>query len=244
MILSYRNFRFTSGEVGSQMFKEAVRNEAQDTWAIRHRWTLDGMILNPGGNVSTMTTLIQQAEAAFDQDYGDLILYQANGSSRSAHSLINAQTLSGVRVVSPLHFPKSEGPEGVCFRSFAAVLEAEIPLQNPDSLLQSWTEQVTYSGGGPSTEYLLTLYGRPIKYTGRQMTTFTAVQSGSSVGLYFYPTPAFPLWPDAEKRPLRTYTKGTPKPTGLRKLMWPISWQYTFESADPLVGGPTGWPGR
>lgn len=245
MIIDYRNFRFPPAAVGPQIFVDAVRNDANDIYAYKHRWILDGMILNPSGDLGQMGTKIVAAQTAFAADYGDLIMYQPDGSSKTVHQLINQNTIGGVRVTRPLHFPKSEGAEYVTYRTFQIEVEGLLPLAQPDSLLQSWQEQLQFVGGGPEFAWQQVLFGKPIPYTARQATTYTVVQSGSAVGLYSYPTLPQPIWPDFWKPHLSTIVPGTPKPVGGgRSMFYPVSWQHFFESSDPLFGYPTQWPGK
>lgn len=244
MILAYGTFRFGQAEAATTITRQRQLDEAQNPWADLERWQISGKLLNRGGSLATMKAKIQALEAAFSTDGKDLILYEPDGRAETAHALRTRNTFGGVRVVEPPSYPDSSGANLVTYRDFAVTLEALVPVTGTRSAYRSFTEQIQFSGGGPLFHHLEPLVGRPIKQMGKQATVFRAVQSGSAVGLSGSPNPfliAPPLWPQAELIPQRVITYGSPRRFGNSFLDYPVSWQYTFESAVPLNGRTNVW---
>jgi hypothetical protein len=244
MILSWGNYRFFQNEVATDIKRERQLDAAGNGWANLVTWNLNGMILNPGGNLRTMTTALEELENAFSSDYKDLVLYLPDGSTPSAHKLINSQTIGGVRVVGDVSYADSSGANYVTYRDFTATVQALVPVNlNRDPLL-AFETSIQFTGGGPSTYFHEPLNARPTKGLGKQYTVWKAVQQGQAVGMVGRPSPTIidpPVWPEAEKRNLRVVTPGHPRRVGSEFVEWPISWQYTFESADELIGSPRLW---
>ena len=90
-------------------------------------------------------------------------------------------------------------------------------------------------GGTPRVIFHEDINGAlPIKEVTVPRTTFKATQSGQAIGYLGYPPLPPPLFPDdVVGDPVETYT---PAVDGVKE--WTVAWQYSFESATPLVGRP------
>lgn len=137
--------------------------------------------------LSTIISKIQAFENAFKNDYGDF-RYTVNGSL--AHSLLNGDSTSGVRVVN-YSFPKGDGAELAVKRTFTFTLQASYDAQESD--LVSFQESIEQQGdGGPISFLMNTVVGPALMFvTNRSAITF--VQQGTAVGYRDYPPPAAPV---------------------------------------------------
>lgn len=200
-------------------------------------WRISGQI--HADDTSALVTRLIALRAAYSRWYSDLGLYDASGNL--THGLLNRGSTSGVKVVKPPHFPKGDGAQLSTFRDYEIVLEARYPATNQQNPLLAFNETLSFSGGGPRRtvvectnvppqEQLLTLY-----------TAYRARQSGSATGLYGYPPIPAPIFPGAlEVNGEPTF--GSPRLKNGRYVNFPVTWNYSFVSAVPLVGLPNAWP--
>jgi hypothetical protein len=244
MIVQWGTYAFQISEVATVIRRERQLDSAGVGWADLVTWDLAGKILNPTGLAAKMTTKLSLLEAAFATSGKDLKLLTPTGGA-TQHQLLNADCLGGTQIIRGVEYPIAEGPQYVTYRDFSATIQGLLPLApNGRSPLLAFETSIQRTGGGPLTYHLEPLNGLPIKGLGKQATVYKAVQQGSAVGILSRPNPLIydpPLWPEAEMQPLRVITEGHPKRRGTKFTEWPISWQYTFESALPLIGSPRLW---
>ena len=126
-----------------------------------------------------------------------------------------------------------------------------VVASSSEPALWSWEESISFTGTGgpkfvmqqPLPELPGMLPALPQKQIVASHTPYKAVQSGQAVGIFGPPTPPLPLWPAAEHQELRVVDPKTPERMGNGYWRYPITWSYTFESVDPLIGLPTAWVG-
>ena len=177
--------------------------------------------------------------AALAIPYQDLTLMIDNGLASSTQ-LLNATSVSGVRVVSGPDF-NNEAKDGeyVTQRTARFEVAGEYLIPGAVNVLVSFTESVSVNGtGGPDRSWRLPINGPPIRQVITPFTLITATQSGAAVGHTSRPEPPPPLWPDFLVYPRVNRTETTPEPHGRAWLNWPIKWSYTFEANQPLAALP------
>lgn len=252
MFVKYGSFTHPLGEAAVSIDRETLFTEAGTPWAVRERWDIQGVISNttinragdsiPSGVPADLSPKINALELAYSQNNQDIALLLPDGETPTSHRIISAHTLGGVQVVQAPCYPEGIEAEYVTYRSFTVAVEALRPLSSPTKLL-SFTETMTYEGGGPRYGHLEPLVGRPIKQTLKRFTIYRVTQQGHAVGLYAYPPIPKPLWPAAQVRN-RRIEKGSPRRRGgsvITDTEFPISWVYEYESAFSLIGGPHLW---
>ena len=245
MQIRYGSYTHTLGEPALTIDRQTLYTDAQSPYAETVRWMIQGMLTNQGGTEATLNAKVRALEAAYAWNNKDAALLLTSGGAAAGHTLINADTIGGVRVVKRPHYPKGDGAEGITMRTFAVVLEATFPLTSGTALL-SWTETISFSGGGASYGFLEPLTGRPIKQKLKQRTTYHATQQGRAVGLYEYPTVPSAMW-TAGLLGARETKWDSPKRMGYGSgadthIGWPVSWLYKFASDNPMyASGPNRW---
>lgn len=243
MYLKYGSFTHPLGEAAVFISREPVETEASTRYAIRERWDIQGLICNPTGTATAMSTLIAALETAYATDGNDLTLYLPDGITSSQHAIDSSTTIGGTRIVQPLSYPEGEGPEYITMRHFTVAVEALKPVSGPTNLL-SFSESVTYIGGGPRYGHLEPLAGPPVKQLLKNMTIYKATQRGNAVGLYAYPIVPSSMWP-AYQLQLPDISYGSPRRIGYNGATnhteFPVEWTYEFESAQSLSGSPHTW---
>jgi hypothetical protein len=243
MILRYGNHSRANGEVEVVISRNALRTEANTPWAYEEMWALNGMIVSQAGSLADIKAKTAALEAAFEFDGSDVKLMNPNGTTVSHHQILNANTLGGVKIATPISYQDGKGPQGVCYRNWSCQLKAVIPFATSalETRLHSFTESVEFQGGGFRRGTVETLVGRPVPQTFRQRTSCKVVQRGEAVGLYAYPSIPSPIWPVALADGAPVVTYGQPKRDSGSLTMFPISWQWTFDSPTPLSGRPHIW---
>jgi hypothetical protein len=230
MILQYGRKRFNNCSVGIRISKFPNFDERQVPWSYVVRWDLTIWLMNPTGSSTAMTRSIEALEAAFATNYQDVKLLYPDGS-RSAHELLNDETLGGVLVVQKPQYPDD---------SSSQMVAATVLVDDPQTLLKEFTEELMTEGGGARYGHLEPLIGFPIKQLRKRNTIYRAVQSGRAVGILGYPSVPLPLFPSALIQ-APTIVQVAPRLIGQAYTDFGISWVYQYESASPLRGRPTTW---
>lgn len=239
MFLKYGDHSHAVGECDIAIAIEALETDAGTPYAHLHRWEVRGLLT--GEDADEINEGVIGLKTAYSQNDRDLLIYLPDGSAASDQKILTASTTGGVRVVST-SFPTMSRAGYVTNYQYAITLEAEIPIDDDDleTALRSFTETLSFSGGGPKYGHLETLTGPPVKQLLRRQTVYRVEQSGRAVGLYARPSPPLPLWPAAQvESGARRLT--SPRRRRDQHTDFAIDWQFRFESAGPLVGSPHVW---
>ncbi|HEX4132483.1 MAG TPA: hypothetical protein VHZ24_20800 [Pirellulales bacterium] len=237
MILAYGSYRHALGEVALTIQRDATVSDDEILFGWRETWSIVGRL--HADTPDDLTAAIQNLEAAYRRTRQDVVLYLPDGTTASAHQMRNADTVGGIRVIRPPSFPSGRGAEYSTFRTYSIQLEADFLDSSDETGLLAWNETLNFSGGGPRWVYLPTLQGRPVRQQLQAATTFKVTQSGRAVGLRGYPTPPAPIWPTAWHQEQGGVTRVLPHRVGSNNAQYEVTWTYSFESADPLLGRPT-----
>jgi hypothetical protein len=189
---------------------------------------------------AALSTLEASLRNALATPYQDLKFLTDDGRV-TATSLLNASSLSGVRVVDGPTFDGTSGAEYATLRQFRFEAEAEYLVRSASAAVLSFQESVSVTGdGGPRLRLRVPVNASiiiPQVVTPRSVVR--AVQSGQAVGHLGYPAAPPPLWP----RPIyqgdqSDVQRQSPRRLGLAFVEYGIAWRYAFESDGPLVGAP------
>lgn len=238
MILSYGSYTHDDNEVWITVSKDTIYNSFGEPRGHRARYIITGV--KQGSSASDLTSKLTTLENAYGQDYRDLTLYD-NNSNRTVHALSNSDTFGGVHVKSFQYLDGNprvwgQATEYVNVRTFRIVVEGEVLARGG---LLAYQETVMTIGGGPQDIWVPSAKGVPQRQRIRDYTTFKTVQVGQAVGDLTYPVPPQALWPQYihhEKTQGKLYT---PRFVPGGTTEYRVDWKYEFESASPLVGGPS-----
>lgn len=205
-------------------------------------WTIDGMLF--AADPPSLTTAMNAMRNAYANQAQDLGFFQDDNSATTL-SLLSSTCLGGTRVVQPPFFPDLRGASYTTYIPYSIVIEGEV--FDPACTILAWFDTITFIGGGPRTVFLETCNGPPQKQLVNQQTVWRATQIGNAVGFLTRPFPAFPFAPDAYRGDLSSTAPSGPAqrsgpPSQPVYSEFGISWNYVFESAEPLVGSPTASP--
>ncbi len=239
MQLAYGNFLFdfNSTKIASKM--ETVYNAGGQPYSSKQSLEVNGYL--SGDTQAEIVLAMSALQAALMTPFQDLVFFQDNGQI-SATYLRNQGSITGVRITEGPNYPTTEKSEYVNQRYFEFKAEAEYPLPNTGGLLLSFTESLTFEGGGPIYAFRNALNGPPQKQMVWPATPYKVVQRGSAVGYKKYPTWAVPAakFPFALMKAPKIDEK-TPERKGKGFQGYELTWEYEFEDANPLVGTPTLW---
>lgn len=246
MYIQYGNYQHAIGEGAIRVTRRTEYSRANQLTGVRVRFEMQGRIQiddtgDPLANQAAMTDALNGLEAAYAVDGYDFGLYEDDGTP-TQHVLLNATTLGGVKVTSPLCYPVGAGAEYSTFRNYELAVEGFVP--NVLAGVVDWQETVRWSGGGPDYVFLQTLAGPPQKQLRVEQTTYKAVQSGYAVGNLSYVSPPGPLWPYALQPMASSVTQASPErmgPLNIPYRNYRTTWTYSFEDVAPLFGAPNFW---
>lgn len=237
MQVRYGNLYLQANSCKIGTTNRAVLTDGEQVWAYDVEVRVEGFIA--GSGQSALTTLENALRRSLAVPGGDLILYQDSGAA-SAVALYNANTVNGTRVTAGPDFDGQYGAEYATQRKFSFAVTAR-QLATGQNPLLAFSEEMSFSGGGPMFVHKRDLIGRPQKQMTWPATEYVAAQSGIAVGLFEYPKPAAARFPrDFKQSPNVTYM--TPRRSGRTLIGYGVRWNYLFESVNPLVGLPTLWP--
>lgn len=247
LILQYGNYSHPAGTVALAISKQAVLAGTglplmiQTTWGIEGTLLCDSSLTEAAEINADITSRIQALEDAYKQVGVDLVLTTENGTP-TAHVIRNSETIGGIRVIEPPHYPYGSGAEYVTYRRFRVGLQADVlPSGGVQPVYLSFNETLTVQGGGPQYAWTTPILGSPTRQVIRQATTYTATQQGFAVGFRSTPPVPPPLFPGAlMANPQVSYT--SPQRRGNDFMQFGVSWQYVYESNQPLFGVPNAQP--
>jgi len=234
------NYTHASGEVEYSLSVDGFLNERGDTVTHRVKVQMQGELY------ADSTTNLDVAAAALRSAYRDRLTQWrvlADGSAL-VHSVLEADTIDGIRVVQPPSFPSNRSAAYVSYLPYTIGLEWEQLVTGMEEALVSFDETLQFSGGGFRTGHIETAVNLPQKQLLRRHTIFRAVQSGSAIGMFFRPRVPDPIWPSAlvEENPASSLASGKWRGrVSPNRQEVPVTWQYNYESAVPLFGRPNDW---
>lgn len=244
MILTYRGHRTRVQEVGLTISVDALRTQAQVIWGYKETWRINGLmtsqVQSPTLSSADIRSRINVLEMAYSVDGGDAKLLYPDGVT-VARALFSAGSLGGVKVIQPPCYPDPKGVELLTKRAYTIVLEAVYPVPGSGAALESFQETFTPEKSGGKFVMVETLMGPAVKQRTRNKQKYRAVQSGSAVGKFQYPTIPPPLFPNDLVNGYNPPVYGQPKRVLNSWIDWPVSWNYEFESDRPLISAPHIW---
>lgn len=233
MFFRYGSFQHPNNEVNLASFTQRrIASDRGQERLVRKTMQLQGVFI--ASTQAAIKTGILAREAAYATWGRDAALFHDDGTI-SAHSLVNSESVGGVRVLA-VDFPEGNGAEYATQRSFSITLEADfITTAAPIS----FQETLRFTGtGGRRTVIIETLRGSPQKQVVNNRTIQRVVQSGSSVGELAYPTVPPPIFPGGELQERREIVPSSPRRQGDDFIEWPVSWIYHFAFTSPVSGVP------
>jgi hypothetical protein len=238
MILKYGTYSHAQDTVSLAVTREPVRNERDQRYAVRERWTIDGWLT--GADAAALTTAIDALETAYATDGQNLILYLNDGVTPTSHSLASASALGGVRIISGPEYPEGAGAEYAVIRNFRITAEALFEDSSPQALVDySETIQVTGTGGARRV-VIPVLVGSPIVQETATATPVFISQDGQATGLTAYPAANLPVTGLHEHVDRRQISRRNPKrqADGTDRF-YEITWHYEFTEAAAATATPT-----
>jgi len=237
MKLTYGTYSHDVNEASIRISSSQLDNGGIEPLAKRIVWQITGHI--HGTSQADLKTKILALETAY-VDGKDATLLHNDGTTDSAHKLVSANAIGGIKVIAGPEYPIGDGAEYSTFRTFAVAIQGDFPLSAlGTSTILDWHESVTFAGGGPRDIGIELLNAVPVFQRTQAATIYRAHQSGRAMGYKAYPIVPSPHWPFAEMRPRRVIRYGTAQVFGTganrTSLNYPVEWSYEFESELPFT---------
>jgi hypothetical protein len=241
LYLRYGNYSHATAEASVVIDRIPNFNDGGQQTGYKETWNISGCLQAATQNL--LHAEIAILKAAYSIQGQAIGLFFADGNA-TAHILSTAGTEGGCRVVRGPSFPQGEGAEAGLYRTYQISVEADVI--DPSAQFISYSETLSFSGGGPRVAYQTYIYDVPEPFILAAATPYQATQQGQAVGRFAYPVPPGPLWPaNLMENPQVQLTSPRRKgPVGSPFYTeYPVSWSYRFESASPLTGIPNRWVG-
>lgn len=206
--------------------------------SIDERWDITGrIVLQTNASQANMTKAIRLLQQDFNQERPDLIFLEDDGVRESAWALRANECMDGPKVVDS-GFPQDPQNVYATGTSYSVSMMGRRAVRsaarNP---ILEFTEEIDPRGGGPIVGYV----GGALNYAERQVfkqfDPWTCVQRGSAVGLYGWPIPPGPIWPQAQLERMIP-RKVAPRVLGPIQQEFEITWEYKFGWPFALTGNP------
>jgi hypothetical protein len=199
MILKYGAYAHKLAEAAVKISRSSVNSDQGDYLGYKETWVIEGRLR--GSTPSDLTTKIQALEAAYAVNGQDLVLYESDGVTPSAHQMVSDDTTVGTQVVT-IEYPDGANAQYSTFRDYRITMEGEfVTLGSAGGAGggYQYSETITYtSTGGPRFVIREQRFGPPIKQFVSEQTPVMAVQSGSTSRSDRYPDPPPPVFPSEE----------------------------------------------
>ena len=182
---------------------------------------------------------LKTAAAAFQS----LVFLQDNGQP-SSEQMPTQLAITGNRITH-LSFPRTTGPEYCTERYFELTCEGWYPIVGSQNFALSFTETLTFRGGGPIYVFKPNILGAPQKQRVYPQVAYECTQRGVIVGYRKAILPPPQRFPQALMRaPDVAYKNPERRGPGLAAYSsYETSYEYFFQSATALVAAPTIWTG-
>lgn len=247
MILKYGNFTHPVGTTRVTTQRQALLTDAGTAWAEEDTWNITVWLIShkatDAARRADIKAQMSALQAAYSVSGRDLIFCHPNGAETHL-TLKTADTLAGVQIISPPHFPDPGRASLVTNCQSQIVAKAIIPYPvgslSLANQVKSFQETVQWPEAGMQRGAIDVLIGPAVEQTLRQYTAVRATQQGSAVGLYGYPPIPLPIWPSKLASSVPLVTEGTPRRVASDGkqawIDWPISWTYNYVSSSSLYG--------
>jgi len=201
------------------------RDRERQTWRIR--------TVLQAATQDLITTAINSLQSAFANDDGTLTIIQEDNDD-TPHEVASVKVLS-------IAYPEATGPEYANRRTVEITLEGTSEVSGKADDYVTFTESVSYRGGGPRYHWQETIEGKPQKCQVAEHTLYEATQRGSAVSKgSTYPDPPGPLFPGHELEANPELAR-TAERTEDGELRYRLDWVYKFASSEELVAEPNTW---
>lgn len=205
-----------------------------------------------GTDAADLNTKWAAIQAAYASTAGDFKLYDNDATTElTSFTIQGSKMIGGIRCTR-CEVPMDKPGDLTTFLNYEIDIEADaggIGLigggQSGQSTIVSWTESITVRGtGGPRFVLRENRNGAPQKQIVSQRTPVTATQRGEAVGLFNYPTPSNPLWPQHLLEPDREATRVSADTVGgtgnqQQRREYRNAWNYQYWAPGPLTANPS-----
>ena len=250
--MAYGSYRHDDNECEVIRTRASTFNPAGQTLTVKRVWQINGQL--QAASSSALITEIADLERAYSLPFKDVVLYLSDGST-VFDALRNIGSLTGVIVESGPDYPVGRGAEGQTFLNYAIRLSAEYVFSRSGgtgsgsgqpgdtSRLSSWSESVSVVGGGARYAVVETVDGDPVRQQINARTKVRITQRGTATGMFGFPSPPPPLYPDAENEAERDVQQQAQSSGGPGQgTGYTVTWAYVMEGSG--IGGaePNPWP--
>lgn len=245
MYLQYGSYVHAFNEAGFKTHQTQLKGQDGLAYGVTEVWDIRGFI--QGATTPLLLAAMNTMEVAYQPNFKTIRLI-ANDGVTILRQMVGSTRLGGTEVTQAPSFPEDGvgTAEFTTYRNYTIQVTGTYPLPVGGNPIVEWEERLDFSGGGPLYAHSAPVTGFPGKQGVIQNLPYRCQQSGKCVSLYYpWHQAASMLFPGAHKgdphvtyeAPKTSWNAGTRVYT-----MFPTTWVYTFEDANPLNGFPHLWP--
>jgi|GEM_PF-3398896 len=212
--------------------------------------SIGGMLT--GTDAADLSSKFNALQAAYAKTTGNFVLLD-NSGNETTFKIDGSKTIGGIRCTR-CECPLESPGDMTTYLFYEIDIQADSGGINliggaggtgdtPQNAIVTWTESITVRGtGGPRFVMRENRNGKPQKQIVSQFTPVTASQRGEAVGLYNYPTPSAPFWPQHNLASEQEVTRTSSNMNGSNSQQsreFRLSWSYQFWAAGPLTANPS-----
>lgn len=250
LIFQYGNYQHEKGEVYPERIEiRPLFTEDGIRWASDIRMQVAGSFvnMNPELTPTGVDAKIAEIESVYagQSDYKDAKFLLEDGTE-TQHRLINDDpyNLSGNHIIN-FSWDNRYPTEFANTRSFSVSIGARF-LQSYSNILYFHETTQRIGDGGPMWRMYNRWDGLPVKEFITNQSKVYHVQRGIVIGLFTWPLPPEPYWPDEEQTWRRSITQASPKFHGdlafSKGTHYALSYAYFFERVGPTPFNPNPFP--
>jgi hypothetical protein len=216
-------------------------------------WTIFDVIF--GTSQANLTSKIQAREVALRNITGDVTFYESDGTTQTAHKIIRANTIEGIKAQQAVYPGGLSSHGGRIFGSGAEYADAgknfrylvttitarQLAVEHEIAFYQ---QSYRFNLGGTQFAVQGAFQGLPSRFNIMQTVPCWAVQQGRIIGATGYPAAPVALAGSLSLDPERSWLEyETPQMIGtLNTLLYPLAFHYEFRAAFPMPDSPPATP--
>lgn len=232
----------------------SVRKEAQyadNQTLIGTKWQVGIRGMKTGADVAALSASMIAMEAAYSVTTGNFQVLQNDGSTEvPLYKIDGSKTIGGIRMMR-FNYALSDPAELTTYVNYEIDLEADFGGVGiigggnvGQSTILTWSESLSIRGtGGPRFVVREARNGTPQKQIVSQRTPVFATQRGEAVGLFTWPSPSQPIWPQHLSAPDVDVQRTSASSVGgqgnqQQRREYRVSWVYQYQSIGQLTASP------
>lgn len=216
-------------------------------------WTIHDVIF--GDSQSNLTAEIAEREVALRNITGDVVFYESDGTTETAHKIVYANTIEGIKAKQAVYPGGLTSHGNRIFGSGAEYADATTNFRYLVTTITArqivveheivfYSQSYRFNLGGTQFAVQGAFQGLPSRFNIMSTVPSWAVQQGRLIGATAYPAPPGTVTGSLALDPERSWIEyETPQMIGvLNQMLFPLAFHYEYRDPLPMPGTPAATP--